>query len=119
MSWPNSPGAVQRHVFATAMPDYPLPSWRNQAGDGGADSRANRARDLLRQHFGARVDDLPDVLPEMHAEISFTMLGAADAVIASLLSDPTDQVVRAQAQLWQQDLAVLITDSDAGDTGST
>jgi hypothetical protein len=80
------------------MPGYPLPTWRNQAGDGGADSRENRARDLLREHFGARVDDLPDILPEMHAEISFTMLGAADAVIASLLSDPTDQVVRAQAQ---------------------
>jgi len=47
------------------------------------------------------------------------MFGAADAVIASLLSDPTDQVVRVQAQLWQQDLAVLMTDSDAGDTGST
>jgi uncharacterized protein (TIGR02246 family) len=33
------------HVFATAMPDHPLPTWGDQAGDGGADSRANRARE--------------------------------------------------------------------------
>ena len=44
------------------------------------------------------LDDLPDMIPEMHAEIAFTMLGAADAVIASLLSDRTDQVARVQAR---------------------
>jgi hypothetical protein len=39
-----------------------------------------------------------------HADIAATMVRAADTVIASLLTDPTDQVVRVQTQLEQRTL---------------
>ena len=41
---------------------------------------------------------------EAHAQRAFDLLGKADAVIANLLQDPTDQVARVQAQQWQREL---------------
>jgi hypothetical protein len=41
---------------------------------------------------------------DAHALRAFELLGEADAVIANLLQDPTDQVARVQAQLWQREL---------------
>jgi hypothetical protein len=43
-------------------------------------------------------------LASSHADIAFTMLGATNAVIASLLSDATDQLVRVQTQPGQRTL---------------
>jgi hypothetical protein len=44
---------------------------------------------------------------EAQAQRAFEMLGKADAVIANLLRDPTDQVARVQAQHWQRELEDL------------
>ena len=41
---------------------------------------------------------------EAHALRAFELLGEADAVIANLFQDPTDQVARVQAQQWQREL---------------
>jgi hypothetical protein len=41
---------------------------------------------------------------DTHVLRAFELLGAADAIIANLLQDPTDQVARVQAQLWQREL---------------
>jgi hypothetical protein len=48
---------------------------------------------------------------EAHAQRAFELLGEADAVIANLLYDPTDQVARVQAQQWQGELEDLDTPS--------
>jgi hypothetical protein len=44
---------------------------------------------------------------EVHAQRAFELLGKAEAVIANLLRDPTDQVARVQAQQWQRELEDL------------
>jgi hypothetical protein len=44
---------------------------------------------------------------EAHAQRAFELLGKADAVIANLLRDPTDQVARVQPQQWQRELEDL------------
>ena len=44
---------------------------------------------------------------EAHAQRAFGLLGKAEAMIANLLHDPTDQIARVQAQQWQRELEHL------------
>ncbi len=44
---------------------------------------------------------------EAHAQRAFELLGEAEAEIADLLRDPTDQVARVQAQQWQREMEDL------------
>ena len=41
---------------------------------------------------------------EAHAKRAFHLLGEAEAVVTNLLADPSDEVARAQAQLWLGEL---------------
>ncbi len=54
--------------------------------------------------------ELPNDPTEVQCQRAFYLLGQADAVIVSLLSDSTDQVARVQAQLWQRDLEALMAE---------
>ena len=51
-----------------------------------------------------------DERAEAQCQRAFFLLGEAEAVIDSLLKDPSDQVARVQAQLWLQELEVLVTE---------